>query len=60
MMTEGLSTRAVARECNVYFTTILTASNVILENLALHPTSLTTTDHMYGVLWVSGLLISTL
>ena len=32
-------------------------SNVVLENLAVRPTRLTTSYHVYGM-WVSGLLIS--
>uniref|UniRef100_A0A8C8C759 Cyclin-L1 n=1 Tax=Oncorhynchus tshawytscha TaxID=74940 RepID=A0A8C8C759_ONCTS len=31
------------------------ASNVILENLAVHPTGLTNKDHVYGVVWLSRL-----
>jgi hypothetical protein len=57
ILTAGMSTRAVAREFNVNFSS---ASDVILENLEVHPTNLTTTDHVYGIVWVSGLLMSTL
>jgi hypothetical protein len=39
-LTTGMSIRAVAREFN------LAASNVILENLAVHPTGFTTADHI--------------
>ena len=56
MLTAGMSTTAVARELDVHFSDI----SVVLENLAVHPTGLTTTDHVYGVVWVSGLLMSTL
>jgi hypothetical protein len=45
LLTARMSTRAVARECNVYLSTIV-SSNVILENLVVHPTSLTTADHV--------------
>jgi hypothetical protein len=44
MLTAGMSTRAVAREFNINFST-----NVSLENLAVCSTGLTTTDHVYGV-----------
>jgi hypothetical protein len=43
MLTAGISTKAVAREFNVNF-----SSNVILENLAVRPMGLTTADHVYG------------
>jgi hypothetical protein len=33
---------------------------VVLENLAVHSIGLTTTDHVYGVFWASGVLMSTL
>ena len=36
LLTAGMSTRAVA------------ASNIVLENLAVRPAGLTTTDDMYG------------
>ena len=35
-------------------------SNVVLKNLAVRLTSLTTADRVYGVVWVSGLPMSTL
>ena len=35
------------------------ASNVVLENLAVRPTGLTTADHVYGVVWASCLMMST-
>ena len=41
MLTAGMSTRAVARELNVHFST-----EGVSENLAVHPTGLTTTDHV--------------
>jgi hypothetical protein len=44
MLTAGKSPRAFARELNVNFST--TASYVVLENLAVHPTGLMTADHM--------------
>jgi hypothetical protein len=46
MLTAGISTRAVVREFHVNFST-----NVVLENLAVHPTGLTTADHVYGMVW---------
>ena len=42
MLTAGMSTRAVAREFDVNIYTI----HVVLENLAVRPTGLTTTDHV--------------
>ena len=44
-LTAGMSTRAVAREFNVDFSTI-SRLHVILEYLAELPTGLTTADHM--------------
>ena len=44
MLTAGMSTRAFARELNVNFA--YAASNVILENLSVHPNGLTTADHV--------------
>ena len=44
MLTAELSTRAVASK-NVNFSTI-SAYNIILENLAVRPTGLTTADHV--------------
>jgi hypothetical protein len=41
MLTAGMSTRAVAGELIVNFST-----NVVLENLAVRPTGLTTADHV--------------
>jgi hypothetical protein len=41
MLTAGMCTRVVARELNINFST-----NVVLESLAVHPTGLTTTDHV--------------
>jgi hypothetical protein len=38
----------------------LAASNIILENFAVYTTGLTTADHVHGVVWASGLLMSTL
>ena len=35
------------------------ASNVVLENLAVRPTGFSTADHLYGVVWASGLLLWT-
>ncbi len=40
MLTAGMSTRAVSRELNVNF------SKGISENLAVHPTGLTTADYV--------------
>jgi hypothetical protein len=45
MLTAGMSTRTVAREFNVNFSTI-NHLNVVLENLAICPTGLTTTGHV--------------
>jgi transposase len=42
MLTAGMSTRVVARQFNVNFST----SYFVLENLAVCPTGLTTTDHV--------------
>ena len=41
MLTAGMSTRAVAREFNIHFSTIS-----ILENLAVPTTGFTTADHV--------------
>jgi hypothetical protein len=54
MLTAGMSTRAVARQLNVNFST-----KFVLENLAVCPTGLTNADHVYGVVCASGLLMST-
>ena len=45
MLAAGLSNRAVAREFNVYFSTISRLQRR-LQNLAVRPTGLTTADHM--------------
>ena len=42
MLTALMSTRALARELNVNFST----SKVVLENLTVRPTSITTADHV--------------
>ena len=55
MQTAGISTRAVAREFHVNFST-----NFVLENLAVHRPGLTPADHVYGIVWESSLLMSTL
>ena len=52
MQLAGMSTRAVAREFNVNFST--KSRPVILENLAVRPTSLTPADNVYGIVWVKG------
>ena len=44
MLTSGMPTRAVARDMLISLPQA--ASNVILENLAEHPTDLTTADHV--------------
>ena len=44
MLTAGMSTRAVAKKCNVNFSTI--SHLIYLENLAVLPTGLTTADHL--------------
>ena len=49
MLTAGMSTRAVTRELKVHFST-----NVVLGNLAVCSTGLTTADHVYGVVRASG------
>ena len=36
------------------------ASNVVLENVAVYATGLTTADHVYGVVWAGGILMSLL
>jgi hypothetical protein len=51
MLTAGMSTR--------YISLTETTSNVVFENLTIHPTGLTTADHVYGVVWASSLLMST-
>ncbi len=45
MLTAGMSTRAVAGEFNVHFSATAVSKGVS-ENLALHPTGLTTADHV--------------
>ena len=50
MLAPGMTTRAVARSFNVHFSTISH-----LENLAVHPTDLTTADHVYDIVGMSGL-----
>ena len=45
-LTAGMSTRAVARELYVNFSTISRSTNVILENLAVRPTGLTAAEHV--------------
>ena len=57
MVTAGMSSRAVDRELNV---PTISRPNDILENLAERPIGLTIADHMYGVIWASGLLMSML
>jgi hypothetical protein len=54
ILTAGMSTRTVAIESNVDFSTI-NLLNVFLENLAVCPTGLTTADHVYGVVWAGSL-----
>jgi hypothetical protein len=44
MLSAGMSTRAVARYFNNNFSTI--SYLLVLENLAVHPSGHTTTDHM--------------
>jgi hypothetical protein len=44
MLTTGMSTTAVAVELNVNFST-----NIVLENLAVRPSSLTIADKLSGV-----------
>jgi DNA-binding NarL/FixJ family response regulator len=45
MLTAGMSTRAVAREFYVNFSTI-NHLQVVLDNLAVRPTGLKTSDHI--------------
>ncbi len=42
----GVSTRAVACELNVHFSTISRDGKGVSENLTVHPASLITTDHV--------------
>jgi transposase len=58
MLTAGMSTRAVAREFNVNFSTISRLQHCFEEFGST--SGLTTADHMYGTMWVSSLLTSTL
>ena len=59
MLTAGMSTRAVTRECNVNFSTISRLQHCFREFGSTF-NSLTTADHVYGFVWVSGLLMSKL
>jgi hypothetical protein len=55
-----MSIRAVARELNVHFSTINRLQCCFRELASVRPTSLATTDHVYGIVWVSCLLMSML
>ena len=57
-MTAGMFTRAVARSFNVNFSTISCLQHHFREfcSTSNQPT---TADHVYGVVWASGLLMST-
>ena len=57
MLTAGMTTITVARELNVNFSTII-RFNIVLDYFEVHPSGLTTADHVYGVVWASGLLSS--
>ena len=47
MLTAGISTKAVARELNVHFSTISRLQRtVLIENVAVCPAGLTTADQM--------------
>jgi hypothetical protein len=57
MLTAGMSTRAIVRELNMNFSTISRLQRHFRE-FAVRPTSLTTADHVDGVVWMNGLLMS--
>ena len=52
MLSAGISTRAVARELNVYFSTI---SHFQCCFRGFGSTSKSALDHVYDVVWVNGL-----
>ena len=46
--------------CQIIECSTINRLQLCLENLAVRPTGLTTGEHEYGIVWASGLLISTL